>query len=136
MKLVKKLKSTISFEETLERFNKNKFKDLTVNDLQHEINIVKQEINELKHDFKNIKSDNNNLKQELIMLKIDKNLNRSHNKQDEHKNGDESSQQAFLSDKGIVDNTQLSLVNKLLPPKWFTKVKIIVSHDYHFTVIA
>ena len=37
----KKLKPTISFEETLERFNKNKSKDLTVNDLQHEITIVK-----------------------------------------------------------------------------------------------
>ena len=75
----KKLKSTISFEETLERFNKNKFKDLTVNDLQHEINIVKREINELKHEFKKIKSDNNNLKQDLITLKIDKNLNKSDN---------------------------------------------------------
>ena len=38
----KKLKSTINFEETLERFNKKKSKDLTVNDLQHEINVVKQ----------------------------------------------------------------------------------------------
>ena len=27
-------------------------------------------------------------------------------------------------------------MNKILPPKWFTKVKIVVSHDYHFTVIA
>ena len=70
------------------------------------------------------------------MLKIDKNLNKFDNEQDEHKDGDESSQQALLSDKGIVDNSQLSLVNKLLPPKWFTKVKIVVSHDYHFTVIA
>ena len=45
----KKQKSTISFEETLERLNKKKYKDLTVNDLQHEIIIVKQEISELKH---------------------------------------------------------------------------------------
>ena len=58
------------------------------------------------------------------------------NEQDEHKDGDESSQQALLSDKGIVDNSQVSLVNKLLPPKWFTKVRIVVSHDYHFTVIV
>ena len=58
----KKLKSTISFEETLERFNKKKSKEWTVNDLQHEINVVKQEINKLKHEFKSIKSDNNNLK--------------------------------------------------------------------------
>ena len=35
-----------------------------------------------------------------------------------------SSQQALLSDKGIVDNSQLNLVN------------LVVSHDYHFTVIA
>ena len=72
------------------------------------------------------------------MLKIDKNLDKqkSNNEQDEHKDGDESSQQALLSNEGIVDNSQLNLVNKLLPPKWFTKVKIVVSHDYRFTVIA
>ena len=134
----KKLKSTISFEETLERFNKKKSKDLIVNDLQHEITIVKQEMIDLKNEFKNIKNDNHNIKQELIILKIDKNLDKqqSDNEQDRHKDGDESSQQALLSDKGIVDNSQLSLVNKLLPLKWFTKVKIVVSHDYHFTVIA
>ena len=134
----KKLKSTISFEETLERFNKKKSKDLTVNDLQHEIIVVKQEIIELKNEFKNIKSDNNDLRQELLLLKIDKNLNKhqSDNEQDEHKDGDESSQQAFLSDKGIVDNSQLNLVKKMLPLKWFTKVKIAVSHYYHFNVIV
>ena len=51
----KKLKSTINFEETLERFNKKKSKDLTVNDLQHEINVVKQEISELKMNLKALK---------------------------------------------------------------------------------
>ena len=109
-------------DKTLEKFNKKKSKELTVNDLQHEINIVKQEISELKHDFKNIKSDNNNFKQGY-----------------EHKDGDESSQQALLSDKGILDaftNSQLALVNKIIPPKWFTKVKIVVSLYYHFTIIA
>ena len=108
----KKLKSTISFEETLERFNKKKSKDLTVNDLQHEITIVKQEMIDLRNEFKNIKNDNYNIKQELIILKIDKSLDKpqSDNEQDEHKDGDESSQQALLSDKGIVDNSQLSLL--------------------------
>ena len=109
----KKLKSTISFEETLERFNKKKSKDLTVNDLQHEITIIKQEMIDLRNEFKNIKNDNYNIKQELIMLKIDKSLDKpqSDNEQDEHKDGDESSQQALLSNKGVVDNSQLSLVN-------------------------
>ena len=134
----KKLKSTISFEETLERFNKKKSKDLTVNDLQYEITIVKKEMIDLKNEFKNIKNDNHNIKQELIMLKIDKNLDHQqiNDEQDEHKDGDKSSQQSLLSEKGIVDHFQLSPVHKLISPKWFTKVRIIVSPDYHFTVIA
>ena len=59
------------------------------------------------------------------MLKVDKNIDKqqsdkSDNDHDEHKDGDESSQQAFLSDKGIPDaftNSQLALVNKIIPPK-------------------
>ena len=39
-------KSTLSFKEPFERPNKEKSKDLTVNDLQHEINTIKQEISE------------------------------------------------------------------------------------------
>ena len=35
-----------------------------------------------------------------------------------------------------MDHFQLSPVHKLIPPKWFTKVKIVVSPDYHFIVIA
>ena len=80
----------------------------------HEINIIKQEISELKHKNRN-------------------------NKHDEYKDGDESSQRALLSNKGITDvftNSQLALINKILLPKWFTKVKIVVSLDYHFIVIA
>ena len=60
----------------MERFNKKKSKNLTVNDLQHYITVVKQEIIEFKNEFKNIKSDNNNLKQELLLLKIDRNLDK------------------------------------------------------------
>ena len=100
--------------------------------------LLNKKIIELKNEVKNIKSDNNDLRQELLLLKIDKNFDKqqSDNEQDEHKDGDKSSQQAFLSNKGIIDNSQLNLVNKVLPPKWFTKVKIVVSHGYHFTIIT
>ena len=42
---------------------------------------------DLKNEFRNIKNDNHNIKQELIMLKIDKSLDKPHsdNEQDEHK---------------------------------------------------
>ena len=42
-------KSTLSFKEPFKRLNKEKSKDLTITDLQHEINIIKQDISELKH---------------------------------------------------------------------------------------
>ena len=48
--------------------------------------VLREEKSELKLDFKDIKSNNNNLKQ-------------GH----EHKDGDESCQQALLSGKGIPD---------------------------------
>ena len=66
----KKLKSKISLDETLERFNKKKSREITINDLQHEITIIKKEIIELK----NVKNDNFDLKQEMLLLKIDKQL--------------------------------------------------------------
>ena len=51
----------------------------------------------------------------MIMLKVDK----SNSEHDEHKDEDESSQQALLFDKGIADvfTNQLALVNKILPPQ-------------------
>ena len=45
------------------------------------------------------------------MLKLDKNLNKSSKEQNEHSDGDESSQQALLSDKGTPI---LSLIPNLL----------------------
>ena len=42
----------------------------------------------------------------------------------------------FFLIKVLLMILNLIFVNKMLPPKWFTKVKIVVSHDYHFTVIA
>ena len=52
------------------------------------------------------------------MLKIDKSLDHQQidNDKDEHKDGEESSQQALLSEKGIGDHFQLSPVHKLIPP--------------------
>ena len=132
----KRPKSKISLDETLERFNKKKSKELTVNELQHEIAIIK-EIIELKNEFKNIKNDNFNLKQELLLLKIDKQLDdqRTNNEPDEQGKDDASTQQVPLSGNASTDN-KLNLINKLLSPKWFSKVKIVVCHEYEFNVIA
>jgi hypothetical protein len=42
-------KSKISLDETLERFSKQKFKIVTISDLQHEISNIKKDIVDLKN---------------------------------------------------------------------------------------
>ncbi|KAL4611228.1 hypothetical protein ACB092_08G107800 [Castanea dentata] len=102
-------------------------------------NLTKDE--KLKNDVKTIKHDNDHLKQELLILKIDKNMDKQQSDDDEQKDGDESDQQASTSGNfsdrvliNLIDN-QLSLVKHMLS-KWYTKVKIVVAHDYAFDVVA
>ena len=66
----------------------------------------------------------------MLLLKIDKNLDKqqsdkSDNEQEEHKDEDESSQQALLSDKGIVDNSQLILLTKCFLQNGLQKLKLL-----------
>ena len=131
------MKSKISLDETLERFNKKKSKEIAVNYLQHEITIIKKEIIELKNNLKNVKNDYFDLKQEMLILQIDKQLDneQSDSEPDEQRDKDDPSQQAPLSNTALIDN-RLNLLNKLIPPKWFSKVKIVVCHEYEFNVIA
>ena len=91
----KKMKSKISLNETLERFNKKKSREITVNDLQYEITIIKKEIIELI----NVKNDNFVLKQEMLLLKIDKQLDneQTDREPDEQKDEDSPNQQPPLS---------------------------------------
>ena len=119
------MKAKISLDETLERFNKKKSKDITINDSQHEITIIKKEIIELKNDLKNVTNDNFDLKQEMLLLKIDKQLDneQSNSEPDEQKDEDSPSHEAPLSNTASTNN-RLSLINKLIPPKW-SKVKLL-----------
>ena len=50
-------------------FNKEKSKEINVDDLRHEITIIKKEIIELKNYLKNVKNDNFGLIQEMLLLK-------------------------------------------------------------------
>ena len=125
----KKMKSKISLVETLEKFNKKKSKEITVNDLQHEITIIRKEIIELKNDLKSVKNDNFDLKHEMLLLKIDKQLDneQSNSKPDEQKDEDGPNYEAPLSNTASTNN-RLSLINRSIPQKWFSKVKSVICH--------
>ena len=100
----------------MERFNKKKSKEITVNDLQHEITITKKEIIELKNDLKNVKKDNFDLKQEMLLLKIDKQLDneQSDSELDEQRDEDDFSQQAPLSSEFPIPNSKACFARSAL----------------------
>ena len=70
---IKTPKPTISFSETLERFNKLQPKKINLEDLQLEVNQIKSEIKQLKTENNNLKSKNANLEDRVSNLI--KNLN-------------------------------------------------------------
>jgi hypothetical protein len=122
-------KSKISLDGTLERFSKQKSKVATILDLQHEISNIKKDIVDLKKDLHNLKIDNKNLEQEFLISKL-KNCFQEHNSEDnesKHSYKGESSNNLISNDVKII-----SLINKIILPKWYVKVHIIVAQDYTF----
>jgi hypothetical protein len=132
--------SKISLEETLERFSKPKTKVITISDLQHEISNIKNDIVELKKEINILKTNNKALEQEIVLTKLkssfpecnsDNEDSKSINSESSEHTNEVQSNDMFPNDFKVV-----SLLNKVFPPKWYTKVHIIVAKDYSFDAIA
>jgi hypothetical protein len=63
-------KSKISLDETLERFSKQKFKVVTISDLQHEISNIKKDIVDLKKDLHDLRTNDKTFEQEFLISKL------------------------------------------------------------------
>ncbi|KAG2716679.1 hypothetical protein I3760_03G138700 [Carya illinoinensis] len=122
-------KQRINFQETLERFQKKKPKEVSTQDLQNEVNLIKKEIIELKTEVNKLKDSNFALQQELLCVKIDKQFDHNIPSDDE---------QPFSSEKTEEKSSenQIALIRHSIPPKWFSRVNIIIAHDFKFSVIA
>ncbi|KAG2721071.1 hypothetical protein I3760_02G064200 [Carya illinoinensis] len=125
---VKTINGKISFEETLGRFQKQKSKDISLKDLQHEVSLVKKEITELREEIKTLKSENASFKQDLACLKLDKEFDH------ESPYGEESNQSDHAEPSSPTK--ELCLVHRSVPQKWFCLVEIIVNHEYKFFAVA
>ena len=73
----------------------------------------------------------------MLLLKIDKQLDneQSDSKPDEQKDEDGPNYEAPLSNTASTNN-RLSLINRLIPQNWFSKVKSVICHEYEFNVVA
>ena len=127
----------VDLEKIYNRFTKSKKK--TVQDLQKEI--------------KNTKSEVRNLKQELIILRVDHNLmdqrvkhleNVSHQGNEEGTSlqnpSDEEANKTVNPTADMVqepsNETFLQTISRINFQKWHSKVRIVISKDFEFEVVA
>jgi hypothetical protein len=126
--------SRISLEDTLERFSKSKTKEITISDLRSEICNIKNDIVELKKEVNVLKTNNKALEQEILLSKLNgcfpERNSDNEDAKSEHSD-EEQSNNIFPNDFKVI-----SLINKVYPPRWYTKVHIVVSKDYAFDTIA
>ncbi|KAL0000481.1 hypothetical protein SO802_014262 [Lithocarpus litseifolius] len=75
-----------------------------------------------RHEIESVKKDNNNINQELLILKLDKSIDKhqSDNEQDEPKEGDDSSQQALLPD---TESSLRILAATITTSKWINVIR-------------
>ncbi|KAG2682794.1 hypothetical protein I3760_10G001400 [Carya illinoinensis] len=107
-------KQRINFQETLERFQKKK---------------PKKEIIELKTEVNKLKDSNFALQQELLCVKIDKQFDHNIPSNDEQPSSSEKTEEKS-------SENQVALIRHSIPPKWFSRVNIIIAHDFKFSGIA
>ena len=111
----------ISLSTTLERFNKPK-KEITLKDLQKEVNQIKSEIKFLKSENTEIRSQLSRVRtQELVQ---EQNGSSSNSDSDAHSAKSSSSKELVLS-----------LLDKIRIRKWYSKVTIVIE-DFHLETIA
>ena len=125
-------------EKIYNRFTKSK-KEVTVNDLQNEIKEAKSEVRTLKQELTILRIDHNFLDQRLKHLE-----NTSHqgneegtlfqNPSDEEVNETVNSTVDMVLEKSSVKF--LETINMINFQKWHSKIRIVISKDFEFEVIA
>jgi hypothetical protein len=114
----------------LERFSKPKTKVVTISDLQYDIVELKKEINILK-------TNNKALEQEILLSKLKTSFPECNsNNEDAKSESSEHNTEVQSNNMFPNDFKVISLLNKVYPPKWYTKVHVVVAKDYAFDAIA
>jgi len=115
--------SEISLSNTLKRFDKPK-EQITIKDLQLEVNQIKSEI-------KILKEENQELKQDVNLLKIEHKLKSAASSP----NDSEAELEPKPEDTPQFEENCLSLINGIHIRKWYSKVKIKIQDFKLFVVV-
>jgi hypothetical protein len=82
-----------------------------------------------------LKIDNKKLEQEFLISRL-KNCFQEHNSDNEDNKSEHSYKGESSNNLNTNDVKIISLINKIILPKWYAKVHIVVAQDYAFDVIA
>jgi hypothetical protein len=113
----------ISLSNMLKRFDKPK-EQITIKDLQLEINQIKSEI-------KILKEENQELKQNVNLLKIEHKLKSAASSP----NNSEAESEPKLEDTPPFEENCISLINRIHIKKWYSKVRIKIQ-DFELSVVV
>ena len=127
----------VDLEKIYNRFTKSK-KEVTVNDLQKEIKETKSEVRTLKKELTILRVDHNFLDQRLKQLE-----NTSHRGNDEETSfqnpSDDEDETVNPAAEMVQEESSekfLDTINRINFQKWHSKVRIFISKDFEFEVIA
>ena len=127
----------VDLEKIYNRFTKNT-KEVTVNDLQREIKETKSEVRTLKQELNILRVDKNFLDQRLKQIE-----HTSHQGNEEGPSFHSHSNDEYGIVNPIVDMVQeqssekfLDTISRINFQKWHSKIRIVISKDFEFEVIA
>ena len=127
----------VNLEKIYNRFT-NTRKEVTVNDLQHEIKETKSEVRTLKQELTILRVDHNFLDQRLKHLENTTHQGNEESSSFQNPSNDEDETINPIADMVLEQPTQkfLETISRINFQKWHSKVRIVISKDIEFQVIA
>jgi FtsZ-binding cell division protein ZapB len=105
----------------------------TIQDLQLEINSIKQEIREIKT---NSQIAHEQFTQELLALKLENNYIKQTPIIPELEDKLQGDDEIKFPTKSNSTDLFINLIDRVLFKKWYTEIQIIMNKEYYFTIVA
>ena len=120
------------------RFTKSK-KKVTINDFQKEIKETKFEVRTLKQELTILRVDHNFLDQRLKQLENTSHQGNEEGTSIQNPSDEEVDETVNPTAKMVQEESSekfLETINRIIFQKWHSKVRIVISKDFEFEVIA
>jgi hypothetical protein len=105
----------------------------TIQDLQLEINSIKQEIKEIRTDSQIA---HEQFTQELLALKLENTYIRQIPIIPELENKLQEDDEIEFPTKSNSTDLFINLIDRVLFQKWYTEIQIVVNKEYYFSIVA